>query len=217
MDATRANSLFRVRRMPERGRYDRASIYSILDATFVCQVAYNIEQQPVITPTAYWRTDNWVYWHGSSASRMLRCLGGGAKACFCANLLDGVVFARSGFNHSLNYRSVVAFGVAELVDDTEAKLAALREFSERLAPGRWDEVRSPSPQELKATTILRMELNEASAKIRTGGPGDPEADCLLACWAGVVPIRMNVGIPETDTGVPSTIPVPGYLSRLSIG
>lgn len=213
----RANSRCRVRRMPERGHYDRASIYSILDAAFVCHIAYSMEQQPVITPTAYWRTDNWVYWHGSSASRMLRHLGGGTKACFCASLLDGVVFARSGFNHSLNYRSVVAFGVAEFVDGTDAKLAALREFSERLAPGRWNEVRSPSRQELKATTILRMELDEASAKIRTGGPGDAEADCLLSCWAGVLPIRMNVGVPETDSRVPSTIPVPRYLTRLSIG
>ena len=190
----------RVKRLPKRGRYDRETIDSILDAGLLCHVAYVIDGQPYVTPTAHWREGDHVYWHGSSASRMLRALDTGIPACLTVSLLDGVVLARSGFHHSMNYRSVMVLGTAERVPD-EAKLAALEAFSERIAPGRWPKLRPPTAQEVKATTILRLPIAEASAKIRTGPPGDDEEDYDWPVWAGVVPVRLVTGTPEPDPRV----------------
>ncbi|HZS83919.1 MAG TPA: pyridoxamine 5'-phosphate oxidase family protein [Stellaceae bacterium] len=207
----------RVKRLPERGHYDRETIHAILDAGLVCHVGYVIEGQPYVTPTAYWREGDRVYWHGSSASRMLRQVKGGVPVCFTVSLLDGIVFARSGFHHSLNYRAVMALGTAEAVEGEAAKLAALEAFSERIAPGRWRELRPPTAQEVKATTILHMALDEASAKIRTGDPKDDEPDYALPIWAGVLPIRLVAGQPEADRRLAPGIPLPAHLGAFSIG
>jgi nitroimidazol reductase NimA-like FMN-containing flavoprotein (pyridoxamine 5'-phosphate oxidase superfamily) len=188
----------RVRRMPTRGAYDRAAIDAILDAGLMCHVAYVVDGQPYVTPTAHWRDGDHVYWHGSSASRMLRTQVGGAPVCLTVSLLDGLVLARSGFHHSMNYRSVMALGQAEQVQETDAKLHALKAFMDRLVPGRWEQLRPPTTQELKATTILRLALDEASAKIRTGPPVDDEEDYALPVWAGVLPLTLSAGAPIAD-------------------
>jgi uncharacterized protein len=207
----------RVRRMHERGHYEREAIYAILDAGLLCHVGYVAEGQPYVTPTAHWREGDHLYWHGSSASRMLRAQGAGVPVCVTVTLLDGIVFARSGFHHSMNYRSVMALGTAEMVEAPEAKLAALEAFTDRVAPGRWGEIRPPSVQELKATTIMRLALDEASAKVRTGPPGDDEADYALPCWAGVLPITMRPGMPEPDPRLKPGTAVPDYLGTLRLG
>jgi nitroimidazol reductase NimA-like FMN-containing flavoprotein (pyridoxamine 5'-phosphate oxidase superfamily) len=171
----------RVRRMPTRGAYDRAAIDAILDAGLMCHVAYVVDGQPYVTPTAHWRDGDHVYWHGSSASRMLRTQVGGAPVCLTVSLLDGLVLARSGFHQ-----------------ETDAKLHALKAFMDRLVPGRWEQLRPPTTQELKATTILRLALDEASAKIRTGPPVDDEEDYALPVWAGVLPLTLSAGAPIAD-------------------
>ncbi len=205
MSETAPTPRTRVRRMPARGHYDRATIDAILDAGLVCHVGYVIDGQPYVTPTAYWREGARLYWHGSSASRMLRTLEGGAPVCLTVTLLDGLVLARAGFHHSINYRSVMVLGTARLVEERAEKVAALRAFVERLYPGRWAAVRPPTEQELKATTVLAMPLAEASAKIRTGPPIDDEEDYALPCWAGVVGLRTVVAGREADPRLPPGI------------
>jgi hypothetical protein len=207
----------KVRRKSERGRYDRATVHAILDAGLVCHVGYVLDGRPFVTPTAYWREGEHVYWHGSSASRMLRNLKTGMPACLTVSHLDGLVLARSGFHHSLNYRSVMILGTARTVEDDEAKTKALHEFMERIAPGRWDEVRPPTRQELKATTVLHMPIEEVSAKVRPGGPIDDEEDYALDCWAGVLPIRTVIGKPIPDERLKPGIPVPAYLQTFKLG
>ncbi len=183
----------RVKRLPKRGHYDHATVHAVLDAGVIGHVGYAIDGQPFVTPTAYWREGGTLYWHGSSASRMLRHLESGLPACLAVSHLDGFVMARSGFHHSMNYRSVMAFGTARLVADDAAKLAALQAFVARLYPGRWDEVRAPNPQEMKATKVIAMEIEEAAAKVRSGPPGDDEADYALPGWAGVIPVTTVIG------------------------
>ena len=207
----------RLRRLHERGHYDRKTVYEILDAGLVCHVGYVIDGQPYVTATAYWRTGGRVYWHGSSASKMLRHLKGGLPVCFTVSLLDGLVLARSGFHSSINYRAVMALGRARLVADRDEKLAALAAFSERLTPGRWRELKPPSEQELKATTVVSLELDEVAAKVRTGPPKDDEEDLALPVWAGVVPVATVVGRPEADPLLSTTIAEPAYLRHISIG
>lgn len=187
------NEKTRVRRLPERGRYDRETVHRILDAGFICHVGYLIEDQPYVTPTSYWREGERLYWHGSSASRMLRTVSKGIKVCLTVTHVDGLVIARSGFHHSINYRAVMAFGTAEKIEDESYKLAALKNFVDGLYPGRWDTLRPPTKQELKATTVLSMPLDEVSAKIRTGGPIDDEEDYALPIWAGVLPLSTATG------------------------
>jgi len=179
----------KVKRLPKRGHYDRATIYAILDAGFICHVGYAIGGQPYVTPTAYWREGDAVYWHGSSASRMLRALETGADCCLTVTHLDGLVLARSAFHHSLNYRSVMLFGTPYKVQDAADKLVKLEAFVERLYPGRWRELRPMNAEELKVTTVLGMHIDEASAKLRTGGPVDDEPDYALPIWAGVIPVH----------------------------
>ncbi|MBI4184376.1 MAG: pyridoxamine 5'-phosphate oxidase family protein [Proteobacteria bacterium] len=215
MDAFTPTARTRVRRHPERARYDREAVYAILDAAMVCHVGYVIDGQPYVTPTAHWREGDRVYWHGSSASRMLRHLGGGGvPVSLTVTLLDGLVLARTGFNHSLNYRSAMLFGTAERVEAEAAKLVSLRAFVERFYPGRWDELRPPTRQELKATTVLHMEIAEASAKVRSGPPKDSPEDFGRPCWAGVVPLALAMGPPIPDPNLAAGIAPPACLARL---
>ena len=207
----------RIKRQQQRARYDRASVYAILDAGLLCHVGYLIEGQPYVTPTAYWRDGERVYWHGSSASRMLRRLKDGVPVCITVALLDGLVLARSGFHSSINYRSVMAFGTALPVTDAADKEAALTAFSERLTPGRWAEMRPPTAQELKATTVMTLQLDEVVAKVRTGPPVDDEEDYALPVWAGVLPLHTSLGQPEPDARLGDGVAVPGYLADVKIG
>jgi len=188
----------RVKRRPNRAHYDRETIYAILDAGFICHVGYAIEGQPYVTPTAYWREADHVYWHGSAASRMLRHLEKGVECCLTVTHLDGLVLARSGFHHSLDYRSAMLFGRAHKVTDADEKLAKMENFVNRVVPGRWPDLRPVNKKELKATTLLGMEIAEASAKVRAAGVIDDEEDYQLPIWAGVVPVRMVAGAARDD-------------------
>jgi nitroimidazol reductase NimA-like FMN-containing flavoprotein (pyridoxamine 5'-phosphate oxidase superfamily) len=207
----------RVRRLPKRAHYDEATIHAILDAGLLCHVGYVIDGQPYVTPTAHWRDGDYVYWHGSSASRMLRAQLTGISVCLTVSLLDGLVLARSGFHHSMNYRSVMAFGHAEIVEDTDAKRAALEHFVDKLVPNRWAQIREPSLQELKATTVLRMKLSEVSAKIRTGPPIDDEEDYALPVWAGILPLSLQPGAPVPDDRLAKETPVPDEITKFQPG
>ncbi|MDX1425297.1 MAG: pyridoxamine 5'-phosphate oxidase family protein [Kiloniellales bacterium] len=207
----------RLRRLHERGHYDRETVNAILDAGLVCHVGYVIDGQPYVTATAYWRLGGRVYWHGSSASKMLRHQKAGVPVCFTVSLLDGLVLARSGFHSSINYRSVMALGEAHLVADRDEKLAALAAFSDRLTPGRWPDLKPPSEQELKATTVISLELDEVAAKVRSGPPKDDPEDLSLPVWAGVVPVASVLGRPEADPLLSPEIPEPDYLRHISIG
>lgn len=210
-DSYRPTARSRVKRLPKRGHYDHATVHDVLDAGVIAHVGYAIDGQPFVTPTAYWREGQALYWHGSSASRMLRHLEAGVPACLAVSHLDGFVLARSGFHHSINYRSVMAFGVARLVADADEKLAALEAFVARLYPGRWDEVRPPTAQELKATKMIVMPIEEAAAKIRTGGPVDDEEDYALPCWAGVIPVGQTIGAGIPDARLAPGTPWPQHL------
>lgn len=200
----------RVVREPHRGAYDRETIYAILDQGLVCHVGFSVDGQPYVIPTMYARVGDAVYFHGSAASRMLRNLSSGVPACLTVTLPDGLVLARSVFNHSMNYRSVVTLGQAMLVNDPDEKRAALHGFTEKILPGRWNEARQPNEKELKATSILRLPLTEASAKTRVGPPQDDEEDYALRVWAGVIPLQMVAGAPIRDERCDTTIPTPEY-------
>jgi len=202
----------RVTRLHERARYDREAIDAVLDAGLVAHLGFVSDGQPFVIPTLHARIGDDVYVHGSAASRTLRALGGGIAACLTVTLLDGIVLARSVFEHSMNYRSVVVLGTAVPVDEPDEKLPALEAFTEKLLPGRWAEARPPTRKELKATSILRLPLDEASAKIRTGGPEDghtPDAD--LDVWAGHLPLVMQALEPVPDPALRPGIPVPAGL------
>ena len=183
----------RVKRMHERGSYDRAALFAILDTALLCHVAYVINGQPYCTPTMFWRDDDMLYWHGSSASRMLRHLKVGIPTCLTVSHLDGLVLARSGFHHSLNYRSAMCFGIANIVDDPAAKAKALADVVDRLYPGRAATLRPNDPQEVKAVTVIGMRIEEASAKVRAKNVADDEEDYALPIWAGVVGIKTVIG------------------------
>ena len=200
----------RVVREPHRGAYDRETIDAILDEGFVCHVGFAVEGQPYVIPTMYARVGDAVYFHGSAASRMLRNLAKGIPVCLTVTLADGLVLARSVFNHSMNYRSVVALGEATLVSEPGERLAALHAFTEKILPGRWNEARQPNEKELKATSILRLPLTEASAKMRTGPPQDDEEDYALQIWAGVVPLQLLAGVPIRDERCAAEIATPPY-------
>lgn len=203
----------RVVREPHRGAYDRETIYAILDQGLVCHVGFSVDGQPYVIPTMYARVGDAVYFHGSAASRMLRNLSSGVPACLTVTLPDGLVLARSVFNHSMNYRSVVALGQAMPVNDPDEKRAALHGFTEKILPGRWNEARQPNEKELKATSILRLPLTEASAKMRVGPPQDDDEDYALGVWAGVIPLQMVAGAPIRDERCDTTIPMPEYAAN----
>ena len=203
----------KLRRLPKRGSHDADLLHAILDAGFVAHVGFQTEGQPFVIPTLYGREGDKLYLHGSSASRMLTELGKRIPACITVTLVDGLVLARSAFHHSMNYRSVVAFGVTQKVKDGEPKLHALRTISEHLLPGRWSDVRAPSEKELKATTILEFTVEEASAKVRTGPPLDEKADYELPVWAGVLPLSLEAKFPVADLRCAEDLELPGYVLR----
>jgi len=207
----------RVKRLHERGRYDRESVYAVLDAGMLAHVGYVIDGQPYVTPTFYWREGDRLVWHGSSASRMLRAVKEGIPACVTVSLLDGLVLARSGFHSSVNYRAVMAFGRARAIEDPDEKMAALKAFVERLTPGRWAELRPPTAQEMKATTVVGMTIEEASAKIRTGPPKDDEEDYdAVPVWAGVLPLKTIAQTPVPDPRLKPGTPLPDYLASFDL-
>jgi len=214
MADTPASDFTRVRRMPKRGVYDRATVHAILDATPLCHVGHIVEGRPVVVPTFHWRHGDRVFWHGSSASRMLRANAAGGEVCLTVTLLDGFVLARSAFHHSANYRSLMCFGVPRLIDDPAEKEAAMQGFVERIAPGRWPLLRPVHQQEVKATSILALDLAEVSAKVRTGGPIDDDEDLAWPVWAGVVPLHLGLGEGTQEAGQPEGVASPSV--RLAV-
>jgi nitroimidazol reductase NimA-like FMN-containing flavoprotein (pyridoxamine 5'-phosphate oxidase superfamily) len=202
-----------LRRLPRRGSHELAIIHQILDAAFLAHVGFSVEGQPFVIPTLYGREDEKLFLHGSAASRMLRHLETGVATCVNVTLVDGLVLARSAFHHSMNYRSVVAFGTARKIDDPEQKTHALRVISEHLIRGRWDQVRGPNAKELNATSVLEFSMEEASAKIRTGPPADDEEDYALNVWAGVLPLELNTGEPLPDARLVPGVVEPEYLKH----
>lgn len=200
-----------LKRLPQRGSYERAAVNAILDEAFICHVGFVVDGQPFVIPTGFARIGEQLFIHGSAASRMLRALGGALPVCVTVTLVDGLVLARSAFHHSINYRSVVIFGQATLVEDAEQKLLALEALTEHIIPGRWAEVRGPNEQELKATSVLALPLAEASAKIRTGEPKDDEEDYVWPVWSGVLPLLTTTGAPQADEHTPAATPVPAYV------
>jgi nitroimidazol reductase NimA-like FMN-containing flavoprotein (pyridoxamine 5'-phosphate oxidase superfamily) len=203
----------RVVREPQRAVYDREAVNQILDEAFLCHVGFTVDGQPFVIPTSYGRDGDVLYIHGSAASRMLRNLDKGVAVCITVTLLDGLVLARSVFNHSMNYRSVVILGKATLVDDAPEKLAALRALSEHIIPGRWDDSRQPNEKELKATSVLRLPITEFSAKVRVGPPVDDEEDYSFPTWAGVIPLDVTVGSSIPDERCEQELPA--YLKNYS--
>ena len=203
----------KLKRLPKRGHFDRETVYTILDEGFICHVGFAVDGQPFVIPTGYARVDDKLYIHGSQASRMLRSLSNGLDACVTVTIVDGLVLARSAFHHSINYRSVLVFGRATLVDDPTEKVAALVALSEHIVPGRWADVREPNEQEMIQTTVLCLSLEEASAKVRTGPPLDDEEDYALRMWAGVIPLKLIAEQPINDPRLPAEIPVPDYAAH----
>jgi nitroimidazol reductase NimA-like FMN-containing flavoprotein (pyridoxamine 5'-phosphate oxidase superfamily) len=193
-----ASERVRVRRLPQRGVYEREKVHAILDEGLVCHVGFVVDGQPFVIPTTYARVGDRLYLHGSAASRMLRTLSGGVPVAVTVTLLDGLVLARSAFHHSMNYRSVVALGTAREVVDPVEKRAALDAIVEHVVPGRTADARPPSANEMKATLVLCLPLDEAAAKVRTGPPLDDEEDYARPCWAGVIPLRLQPGAPVDD-------------------
>jgi uncharacterized protein len=200
----------RVVREPHRGVYDRETAYQILDEGFICHVGFEVDGQPFVIPTSYGRSGDNLYIHGSAASRMLRKLDQGTPVCVTVTLLDGLVLARSVFNHSMNYRSVVVLGKATAVADPDEKIEALRVLSEHILPGRWADSRQPNEKELKATTVLKLPINEFSAKVRVGPPIDDEEDYAFPTWAGVIPMAMVAQPGEPDDRCDPKLLVPEY-------
>lgn len=194
--------------MHERGKYDKAAIHAVLDAAPLCHVGHLIDGRPVVIPTFHWRIGDTVYWHGSSASRMVKANVAGGPVCLTVSILDGYVLARSGYNHSVNYRSAMCFGVPRLVDEPEEKMVALKAFMDRLVPGRWEGLRPPNEREMKATAVLALAIDEASAKIRAAPPGDDPGDETWPIWGGVLPVHTVAGAPEPDQYVQGRFPAP---------
>jgi nitroimidazol reductase NimA-like FMN-containing flavoprotein (pyridoxamine 5'-phosphate oxidase superfamily) len=210
--ATAPSDRTRVRRVPQRGAYERETIDAILDETLISHVGFVHDGQPVVIPTLHARLGDRLYLHGSAASRMLRTLAKGVPVCATATLVDGLVLARSAFHHSVNYRSVVVFGTATLMDPGEETVKVLELFTEKLVPGRWADVRPPTRQELKGTKVLSLPLEEASAKVRTGPPIDEDEDYDLPVWAGVLPLATEVAEPQPDPRLDPAIEMPGYVA-----
>jgi nitroimidazol reductase NimA-like FMN-containing flavoprotein (pyridoxamine 5'-phosphate oxidase superfamily) len=204
-----------VRRLPQRGAYDEETVHAILDAGFLAHIGFCVEGQPFVIPMLYGRAGNTLFLHGSAASRLMRQLQHGVAVCATVTIVDGLVLARSAFHHSMNYRSVVAFGTAQKIDDDAAKREALRTISEHLIAHRWADVRPPNGQELKATTVLALAIEEASAKQRTGGPLDDEQDYALDVWAGVLPVQLTAGAPVPDERMSRATIVPDYIDNFA--
>ncbi len=198
----------KLKRIPKRGVFERETIYKILDEAFICHVGFIVNNQPFVIPTSFARIDDRLMIHGSAASRMMRNLSEEIDVCVTVTLVDGLVLARSAFHHSMNYRSVVVFGKGKMIEDESEKIAALRAFTEHILPNRWNDVRPPTNLELKATTVLSIPLDEASAKIRTGNPVDDAEDYDLDVWAGVLPLNLTTDAPIADDRLKYGIKVP---------
>ena len=211
-DQLPTDSRIEVQRQASRGSYDREAIYEILDAAPFCTVGFIDDGRPVTIPTIHVRVDDTLVLHGSPASRMLRLLKKGSEVSIAVTLLDGLVLARSVFNHSMNYRSVVLFGTATVIDDPERKLEAMRRFTENILPGRWADARRPTDKEFRATSMLGVPIDAASAKIRSGPPNDEPEDMNLPVWAGVIPYRLERGTPVQAPDQSTDIPLPPYLA-----
>lgn len=201
----------KVKRIPKRGVYEREAINQILDEAFICHVGFTVDEKPFVIPTGFARSGENLLIHGSSASRMLRAMAWEVDVCVTVTLIDGLVLARSAFHHSMNYRSVVIFGTAKIINDEQEKLEALRLFTEHIVPNRWAEVRPPNEKELKATMVLSLPIEEASAKIRTGNPSDDDEDYALNVWAGVIPMALKKDAPISDEKLKDGIEIPDYL------
>ncbi len=202
----------KVQRLPARGQYEREEVYRIVDDALICHVGFVIDGQPFVIPTLHARDGDTLLLHGSSASRLMKHAGAGGALCITVTQVDGIVLARSIFNHSINYRSAVLFGRGQLVTAPEEKLAALACFTERLLPGRWDDAREPNRKELKATAVVAVPIDSASAKVRVGPPKDDEEDLALPVWAGVLPLGQSYGEPLADPGAAAELPLPEYLA-----
>jgi uncharacterized protein len=200
-----------LKRIADRGLYDKESVYSVLDAGLVAHVGIAPDGHPVVIPVLYARMEDEIIFHGAKASRLLKHVQAGGEVCVTVTLLDGLVLARSLFEHSMNYRSVVVFGKGRLIEEQDEKMEALWIISEHMLPGRWDDARQPSEKELNATTVVAVTIEEATAKIRTGGPEDNEEDYALPVWAGVLPFRTIAGEPVPDSRLDGKIPLPEYL------
>ncbi len=207
----------RVRRHHERGAYDHDAVHAVLDAGMLCHVAYVFDGQPYCTPTLHWREGEMLYWHGSSASRMLRGQRAGVPVCVTVSHLDGIVLARRGLNHSANYRAAMCFGTARIVDDPAEKAQALAAVIDRFLPGRSGRVKPNTAQEAKATTVIGMRIAQASAKVRAAGVGDEPEDLDLPIWAGVIPVRTVIGAVETSPHVPEGVARPPELAHYPEG
>lgn len=206
----------RLKRGHERGDYKKETIYEILAAMPLCHVSYVLDGKPVVTPTFQWRQGDHIYWHGSSASRMIK-KSTNADVCLSVTILDGMVLARSAFHHSVNYRSVMLFGKATIIADKQQASNSLKAMIESLYPGRWDLLRPITDKELKATTVLSMPINEAAAKVRTGPPIDDEEDYDLPIWAGVIPVSLQVAAPSDDQRIIPGVLAPDHAKKYSIG
>jgi uncharacterized protein len=200
--------LNKIHRLPKRGHYDRETIYDILDATILCHVGFVQDGQPFVIPTNYARQGDTLFLHGATTSRLIRHVGEGGPVCISVAILDGLVLAKSAFHHSVNYRSAVVFGRGRLVEGDAEKLRALELFTERVVPGRWQEVRQPNPHELRATAVVAIDIESASAKLRSGPPSDDEDDLGLPVWAGVLPIQQVTGEPIPADYSDNSLPVP---------
>ena len=203
----------KIKRLPDRAEYDRETIHGILDEALICHVGFVMDGQPYVIPTIHARVGDTLYLHGSAASRMLRTLGKGANACVTVTLLDGLVLARSAFHHSMNYRSVVILGPLEEVIDPDERNKVLDAIVEHIIPGRLAEARRPNRKELKATIVVKIQISEASAKIRTGPPGDDDEDYDLPVWAGVIPLSLQPGKPIPDPLLKEGIDMPDYVIK----
>ena len=207
------STINRVRRVPDRGKYDKETIYSIVDDALVCHVAFVQDGRPFVIPTLHARRDDEILLHGATTSRLIRHVAAGNELCLAITHVDGIVLARSVFHHSINYRAAVLFGCGYLVEGDKKNMAALQQFTERLLPGRWSDARQPNQKELKATSVVAIPIESASAKIRTGPPVDDEEDYMLPVWAGILPLVQSFGIPEADGRLADDIIVPEYLAR----
>lgn len=205
--------LNRIKRLPKRGAYDAETIYPIVDESLICHVGIIDQERPIVIPTIHARDGDTLLLHGSSKSRLLNRIAEGVPLCVAITLLDGLVLARSVFNHSMNYRSAVLFGEGQAITDPDEKMRALEIFTEKLIPGRWDDARKPTPNESKATLIVAMPIDLASAKVRLGPPGDDEEDYALDVWAGVLPMKTVFGDLEPDPLLKEGIPAPDYLKQ----
>ena len=206
-----------INRLPQRGHYDAETIYSILDEALICHVAFTQGNEPFVIPSLYARLDDSILLHGAKASRLMKYIQEGGQVSIAVSLIDGLVVARSVFHHSVNYRSVVLFGKGTLVKAEAEKMHALQVITEHILPGRWAEARKPTPKELNATTVVSIPIDSASAKVRTGQPGDDEDDYKLPIWAGVLPLSLQASAPINDPLLMGGIPVPSYVSGYKRG